>query len=126
MAIYMPRFTPRVPPRNPLCNTPQVIHLDLLIYKAQVAFKNVKEYGHFYKPKHHFATHAPVNTLRMGPMRGYWCYSFEGFHQRVKRIAKDSNYINICKRVVDFYCMQFGVHLGCSDPKRQRKLSTLA
>ena len=100
--------------------------MDMLIYKAQKAFKKVKEYGHFYKPKHHFATHAPVNTLRMGPMRGYWCYSFEGFHQRVKRIAKDSNYKNICKRIVEFFCMQVGMQLGSHDANRRQKLSSLA
>ena len=98
----------------------------MLIYKAQKAFKKVKEYGHFYKPKHHFATHAPVNTLRIGPMRGYWCYSFEGFHQRVKRIAKDSNYKNICKRIVEFFCMQVGMQLGSHDANRRQKLSSLA
>jgi len=50
---------------------PQIIDMDKAIYEAQVAFRKVKQYNGFFKPKQHFASHASVNTMRMGPMRGY-------------------------------------------------------
>jgi hypothetical protein len=40
------------------------------VFDATEAFVKVKEFKGFYKPKQHFATHASINTLRMGPMRG--------------------------------------------------------
>jgi hypothetical protein len=40
------------------------------VFDATEAFLRVKEFKGFYKPQQHFATHASINTLRMGPMRG--------------------------------------------------------
>lgn len=48
----------------------EILELDKAIYDAMVAFHKVPEYKGFYKPKMHFASHASVNVLRMGPMRG--------------------------------------------------------
>ena len=62
------------------------------------------------------SAHAAVNWLRMGPLRGMWCFSLEGFHQRVKRISKGSNFRNISKRIVYYWCMQFAVVNGLIDP----------
>ena len=86
-----------------------IIQLDIAVFEAQAAFNRVPEYEGFYKPKHHFATHASINTMQMGPMKGLWCYSFEGFHQRVKRIAEGSNFKNVSKRIIEFFCVQFGM-----------------
>lgn len=66
----------------------------------------------FDKPKHHFTYHLGINVLRLGPLRGYWCFSFEGFHQRVKHIARLSNFKNVSKRIMRFFCMQFNVIYG--------------
>ena len=44
------------------------------------------------KPKHHFATHVPIDVLRFGPPRGFWCMSFEGFNKIVKQATEISNY----------------------------------
>ena len=56
--------------------------------------------------------HIPVDTFNLGPMRGVWCYSFEGFHQKMKRIAEGSNYKNVSDRIIDFWCMQFALFIG--------------
>ena len=52
----------------------------------------VKEYAGLWKPKHHFETHLPVDLLRFGPSRGYWCMSFEGFNKIIKQATEHSNY----------------------------------
>jgi hypothetical protein len=52
----------------------------------------VKEYDGLWKPKHHFETHLPVDVLRFGPLRGFWCMSFEGFNKIVKQATELSNY----------------------------------
>ena len=49
----------------------EVLQLDKAVYDAAVAFGNVKEYKGFFKPKQHFGSHASINVLRMGPMKGY-------------------------------------------------------
>ena len=56
-----------------------------------------------WKPKHHFVQHLPVDMLRLGPARGYWCYSYEGYNKVIKQITKGSNFKNICKRVADIW-----------------------
>jgi hypothetical protein len=110
---------------KPELSVAEVVRMDQMVFEATEAMTKVRAFKGFLKPKHHFSAHASVNTLRMGPMRGYWCYSFEGFHQRVKRIARSSNFFNIAKRVVKFTCMQFGVIFGCRDPKERSRLATL-
>ena len=34
----------------------------------------------------------PVDLLRFGPLRGFWCMSFEGFNKIVKQATELSNY----------------------------------
>ena len=43
---------------------------DAAVTEAAEAFRAVKEFKGYYKPKQHFAEHAVVNTVRMGPMTG--------------------------------------------------------
>ena len=61
-----------------------------------------KDKAHW-KPKHHFSQHLPLDMLRLGPARGYWCYSYEGYNKVIKKITKGSNFKNICKRVADVW-----------------------
>ena len=70
----------------------------------------VPEFKGFFKPKHHYVAHAPLDILKLGPMRGFWCWSFEGFHQVMRRIAADSNFKgNVCKRLLEVWRFQFGL-----------------
>ena len=90
-------------------STLEIVELDKAVFDATQAFNKVPEFKGYFKPKQHFASHASIDTLRMGPLRGYWTYSFEGFHQRVKQIAKDSNYKNVSKRILRYWSVQFGL-----------------
>lgn len=70
------------------------------------------EYEGFFKPKNHSVQHAAVDTFNLGPMRGYWCYSFEGFHQLMKGILSATKFGNVTLRTVDFWRMQFAMFLA--------------
>ena len=74
--------------------------------------RQVPELKGFFKPKHHMIQHAPLDTFNLGPMRGFWTYAFEGFHQVMKRAAEGSNFKNVSYRIVDFWRMDFAMRLG--------------
>ena len=63
------------------------------------------------KPKQHFIEHLFVDIMRCGPPRGYWCFSFEGFHQKVKKIASGGNFKDVQKRIMTTWAIQFGKSL---------------
>ena len=66
----------------------------------------VPEYMGLWKPKHHFATHLAVEVLRAGPLRGFWCMSFEGFNKIVKQATELSNYRNEDIFVMEHWMMK--------------------
>ena len=82
----------------------------------------VPEYNGLWKPKHHFETHVPIDLLRFGPPRGYWCMSFEGFNKIVKQATEISNY-----RSEDLFVMNHWVMKSASKlrQERDRRLSTI-
>jgi hypothetical protein len=84
------------------------------------------EFQGFFKPKHHFVSHAVPSVMKMGPMPEYWCYSFEGFHQRIKRISKGSNWKDVCFRIASYWCYQFGILMGTPDSAEYARMSGLA
>ena len=96
------------------------------ICAAQEAYTKVSQFKGFYKPKNHFATHAPIHTLRGGPMREYWCYSYESFHQRVKRISRNSNWKNVAKRCMRYWCHQWAHVASCPDARERSRLTGIA
>ena len=66
----------------------------------------VPEYKGLWKPKHHFATHLAVEIMRAGPLRGFWCMSFEGFNKVVKQATEISNYRNEDIFVLEHWMMR--------------------
>ena len=66
-----------------------------------------------------------ASTLPPSTHHRYHCYSFEGFHQKVKRISKASNYKNVSKRIMKFHCIQFGLIHKLRNAHARRKLSNL-
>ena len=116
LAIHArPRSTRALDPRAPSIHAPSIHALDL-IHTPPVNRKRSlmsRTFGDYVKTKHHFVTHAPVNIMRMGPMSGYHCWSFEGFHQRVKQIGDISNFKNVSKRIVHFFCFSSVAPCSC-------------
>ena len=79
----------------------QSCHLQVPQYMEKSG-DETKDKSHW-KPKHHMTSHIPVDILRLGPARGYWCYSYEGYNKVIKKITRGSNFKNICKRVADVW-----------------------
>ena len=49
-----------------------------------------------YKPKFHFLMHYPRMIKMYGPFRNVWCMRFESFHQKIKKIVKNTqNFVNL-------------------------------
>lgn len=94
----------------------QVQMLAGVIAEHQRVFLSIPEYSHLFKPKHHFCSHIPLDILRFGPARHYWCMRFEALNQVFKQIARGGNYIDTCKRCAEFFSMRctlsirYGLH----------------
>lgn len=88
--------------------------LDRLIVKHQQLFLSIPEYAHLFKPKHHFCSHIPLDILRFGPARHYWCMRFEAMNQVFKQIAKGGSFRDTCKRCAEFFSLRgtLGIRYG--------------
>ena len=100
--------------------------LDNAVYDAQAAFDKAFGGQGLWKPKQHFASHLAVSTLRCGPTREYHCFSYEGMHQRVKRISDASNWRNVSKRIMRFWRNQFMCLMGIGSSEERTRLNNLA
>lgn len=80
--------------------------LDDLIQDHHKLFLSIPEYSDLFKPKHHFCAHLPVDILRFGPPRHYWCMRFEALNQVFKHIAMGGNNTETCKRCAHFFVMR--------------------
>ena len=61
----------------------------------------------------HFIQHVWVDIVRNGPPRGFWCYSFEVFHQRLNlKMARNSNFKDVSRRIMRLWSLQFGKMLA--------------
>ena len=72
----------------------------------------VRAYKFLWKPKHHFCEHMVEEIKRVGPHRSYWCFSFEGYNQKLKRAARNSNYKDVSGRVAKRLCMKRAVAIA--------------
>lgn len=82
------------------------------ILEHERLFDLVPEYKHLKKPKHHFLHHLPFEIKRLGPPRGYWCFGFEGFNQKVKIAAKRGNFKDVSKRIAKKLCAKRATRLA--------------
>jgi hypothetical protein len=76
-----------------------VLAIDNLIMQQQELFLQIPQYEELWKPKNHYVQHMPLEILRFGPPRGYWCMRFEAMHQFFKKAAKNSNFKDAAKSV---------------------------
>ena len=65
-----------------------VLMLDRKIWTHDSIWLKAKELRRCWKPKNHFLSHFPLEILRWGPPRSYWCTPFEGENQDFKGWAK--------------------------------------
>ena len=87
--------------------TPESIErLDDLRIKHWKAFKAVPQYAACTKPKHLLRANYPDDIKCTGPLIRTWCMSFEALLQVLKLICHNSNYRNVCERLVRIWAIR--------------------
>lgn len=71
-----------------------VAELDKCIFLHDTLWLGSPELQHTWKPKNHYLSHLPLEILRWGPLRGYWCEPFEHENQYSKGSVVHGNYAN--------------------------------
>ena len=73
-------------------------HLNSLIEKLYSLFASSAP--DYIKPKFRYLLHYPRLILQLGPLQKLWCMSFESFHQKLKKVAKQClNFKNVALTV---------------------------
>lgn len=72
-----------------------IAELDRCIWLHDLIWLGSPELQHTWKPKNHYLSHLPLEILRWGPLRGFWCEPFEHENQFTKRSASHGNYANV-------------------------------
>ena len=89
----------------------QILLLDDYIFKHQELFLKIPSYQGLFKPKHHMATHIPLDAFRFGPPRHYWCMRFETMNGVFKNIALGGSFQSVLKRCAEFWCVKTAMNL---------------
>ena len=69
------------------------------VNKIELCVKEKKK--HIWKPKNHYFSHFPLDILRWGPPRAYWCMNFEHENQLVKSAFDTCNFSNVLFSAAD-------------------------
>ena len=72
-----------------------VAELDKCIFLHDSLWLGSPELQHTWKPKNHYLSHLPLDILRWGPLRGFWCEPFEHENQYIKGSVTHGNYANV-------------------------------
>ena len=72
-----------------------VAELDKRIFLHDNLWLGSPELQHTWKPKNHYLSHLPLEILRWGPLRGFWCEPFEHENQYTKGSVTHGNYANV-------------------------------
>lgn len=76
-------------------DTDSLLALDKAIWIHDKLWLGNKFTSHLWKPKNHYLSHVPLDILRWGPPRSYWCTPFEHENQYTKRAVSHGNYSNV-------------------------------
>ena len=80
--------------------------LDALRMDHYRKFKAVPQYAACTKPKHLLRANYPDDIKCTGPLIRTWCMSFEALLQTLKLICHNSNYKNVCERMVKIWAIR--------------------
>lgn len=72
-----------------------IAELDKCIWLHDQIWLGSPELQHCWKPKNHYLSHLPLEILRWGPCRAYWCEPFEHENQYSKGAVTHGNYANV-------------------------------
>ena len=78
-----------------------ILELDKTIWLHDTIVLGTPLLVHLWKPKNHYLSHIPLDILRWGPPRTYWCMPFEHENQLTKGAVTHSNYANVLWSAAD-------------------------
>lgn len=76
-------------------DTSSLLELDKSIWMHDTLWLGNPITQHLWKPKNHYLSHVPLDILRWGPPRSYWCIPFEHENQFTKGAVSHSNFANV-------------------------------
>ena len=79
----------------------QIVDLDKCIWLMDTCILGSPKLTHLWKPKNHYLSHLPLEILRWGPPRGYWCEPFEHENQYSKGSVIHGNFANVLLNVAE-------------------------
>ena len=87
-----------------------ILDLDKTIWQHDTLLLGTPSLSHLWKPKHHYLSHVPLEILRWGPPRNYWCIPFEHENQLIKGGASHSNFVNVLWSAADEKALKVALH----------------
>ena len=78
-----------------------ILNLDESIWLHDELMLGTPMLAHLWKPKNHYLSHLPLEIVRWGPPRNYWCIPFEHENQLVKNSVSHSNYNNVLQTAAE-------------------------
>ena len=98
---------------SPVCSPDTIAYLRVLIEEKLHTFKSLYP-NEKLLPKHHYMLHYPAQIERLGPLIQCWTMRQEAKLSFVQKVARLSNYKNVCKTVAKkhnfWMCYQFLKH----------------
>ena len=92
-----------------------ILSLDKTIWLHDSLLLGTPLLSHLWKPKHHYVSHIPLDIIRWGPPRNYWCMAFEHENQGTKAGASHSNYANVLWSAADQKALKVAMCVVCDD-----------
>ena len=87
-----------------------ILDLDESIWLHDTLVLATPMLSHLWKPKNHYLSHLPLDILRWGPPRNYWCIPFEHENQLFKGGASNSNFVNVLWSAADEKALKVALH----------------
>ena len=87
-----------------------ILDLDESIWLHDTLVLATPMLSHLWKPKNHYLSHLPLDILRWGPPRNYWCIPFEHENQLFKGGASHSNFANVLWSAADEKALKVALH----------------
>ena len=78
-----------------------ILELDRAVWLHDTVLLGSPDLQHIWKPKNHYLSHFPLDILRWGPPRAYWCMNFEHENQLVKSAFDTCNFSNVLFSAAD-------------------------
>jgi hypothetical protein len=92
-----------------------ILAVDKAIWQHDELLLGTPSLSHLWKPKNHYLSHLPLEIIRWGPPRNYWCIPFEHENQLIKGGASHSNFENVVWSAADIKALKVALAYECQE-----------